>query len=70
MTQELHQRGDLARRGPAARFGDMRTRETIERELRLLATVRNAYREHGYVLPSIGPVDALLDELSELLPAP
>ena len=47
----------------------MRTRETIERELRLLATVRNAYREHGYVLPPIGPVDALLDELSELPPA-
>jgi hypothetical protein len=48
----------------------MRTRETIERELRLLATVRNAYREHGKVLPSIGPVDALLDELSELTHAP
>lgn len=44
----------------------MRTREMIERELRLLARVRNAYRENGYAVPSIGPVDALLDELSEL----
>jgi hypothetical protein len=47
----------------------MRDRATIERELRLLATVRNAYREHGKVPPSIGLVDALLDELSELPPA-
>lgn len=46
-----------------------RTRETIERELRLLARVRKAYREHGKALPSIGPVDALLDELSALPPA-
>jgi hypothetical protein len=38
----------------------------IERELRILANVRTAYRAHGYVLPSMGPVDALLDELLEL----
>lgn len=41
----------------------------IERELRILAAVRIAYREHGHVLPSMGPVDALLDELLELGPA-
>jgi hypothetical protein len=45
-----------------------RDRDTIERELRLLASVRNAYRERGGVLPSISRVDALLDELLELRP--
>ena len=45
-----------------------RDRDTIERELRLLASVRNAYRERGGVLPSISRVDALLDELLELGP--
>jgi hypothetical protein len=50
-------------------FGNRRDRAMIERELRILATVRTAYREHGHVLPSMGPVDALLDELLELGPA-
>jgi hypothetical protein len=45
---------------------DTRDRDAIERELRLLASVRNAYRERGGVLPSIGQMDALLDELLEL----
>jgi hypothetical protein len=43
-----------------------RDRDTIERELRLLASVRNAYRERGGALPSISQMDALLDELLEL----
>jgi hypothetical protein len=47
-------------------FSNRRDRVMIERELRILANVRTAYREHGYVLPSMGPVDALLDELLEL----
>jgi hypothetical protein len=45
---------------------DMRDRDAIERELRLLASVRNAYRERGGALPSISQMDALLDELLEL----
>jgi hypothetical protein len=43
-----------------------RDRDTIERELRLLASVRMAYRERGGALPSITQMDALLDELLEL----
>ncbi|MFZ0231362.1 MAG: hypothetical protein WA622_11015 [Mycobacterium sp.] len=43
-----------------------RGRDTIERELRLLASVRSAYRERGGALPSINQMDALLDELLEL----
>jgi hypothetical protein len=39
----------------------MREPDTIGSELRLLAAVRRVAREHGGV-PSIGPVDALLDE--------
>jgi hypothetical protein len=39
----------------------VRDRETIDSELRLLAAVRRVAREHGAV-PSIGPVDELLDE--------
>jgi hypothetical protein len=50
-------------------FGNIRDRAAIERELRILATVRNSYRERGNVLPSTGAVDALLDELLELGPA-
>jgi adenylate cyclase len=34
-----------------------RDRETIDRELRLLAAIRRACREHGGVLPSIRPID-------------
>ena len=43
-----------------------RDRDTIERELRLLASVRTAYRERGGALPSISQMDSLLDELLEL----
>ncbi len=43
-----------------------RGRDTIERELRLLASVRSAYRERGGAMPSINQMDALLDELLEL----
>jgi hypothetical protein len=45
-----------------------RDRDTIERELRLLVSVRSAYRKRGGVLPSISQMDALLDELLELGP--
>jgi hypothetical protein len=41
------------------------TGETIDSELRLLAAVRRVCREHSGVLPSIGPVDELLDERSQ-----
>ncbi|MBV8862145.1 MAG: hypothetical protein JO259_09820 [Mycobacterium sp.] len=47
-------------------FEGTRDRDTIERELRLLASVRRAYRKRGGALPSINQVDALLDELLEL----
>jgi hypothetical protein len=43
-----------------------RDRDTIERELRLLASVRSAYRKRGGVLPPVSQMDALLDELLEL----
>ena len=46
--------------------GGTRDRDTIERELRLLASVRHAYRENGGAMPSIDQMDALLDELIEL----
>jgi hypothetical protein len=46
--------------------GDYRDRDTIERELRLLASVRDAYRGRGKAMPSIDQMDALLDELIEL----
>lgn len=49
-------------------FDNRRDRITIERELRILARVRNDYRQHGHMVPSMGPVDALLDELLELGP--
>jgi hypothetical protein len=49
-------------------FDDKRDRVTIERELRILARVRNDYREDGHMMPPMGPVDALLDELLELAP--
>jgi len=45
---------------------DTRDRDAIERELRLLASVRSAYRERGGALPSISRMDTLLDELLEL----
>ena len=50
-------------------FEGARDRDTIERELRLLASVRSAYRRRGGALPSISQVDALLDELLELGPS-
>ena len=43
-----------------------RDRETIERELRLLVSVRSAYRERGGALPPVSQMDALLDELLKL----
>ena len=49
-----------------AHGGGTRDRDTIERELRLLASVRSAYRERGGAMPSIDQMDALLDELIEL----
>jgi hypothetical protein len=49
-----------------AHGGGTRDRDTIERELRLLAGVRSAYRERGGAMPSIDQMDALLDELIEL----
>ena len=42
------------------RFGDIRDRETIDSELRLLAAARRSIREHG-IEPS-NQVDELLDE--------
>jgi hypothetical protein len=44
----------------------MRDLEVIDSELRLLAAVRRVCREQDGVLPSIGPVDELLDERREL----
>jgi hypothetical protein len=52
----------------AASVDSTRDRDTIERELRLLASVRSAYRERGGVLPPVSQMDALLDELLELGP--
>jgi hypothetical protein len=43
-----------------------RDRDTIERELRLLVSVRSAYRKRGGALPPVSQMDALLDELLEL----
>jgi hypothetical protein len=40
----------------------MRDIETIDSELRLVATLRHAARERGGPLPSIDVTDALLDE--------
>jgi hypothetical protein len=44
-------------------FGDMRDREIIDSELRLLAAVRRSIREHGGE-PSSRQVDELLDDLT------
>jgi hypothetical protein len=44
--------------------GQSRDRDTIDSELRLLAAVRRVAAEHGAV-PSIRPVDELLDERRE-----
>lgn len=43
-----------------------RDRDTIERDLRVLASVRSAYRQRGGPLPSISQMDALLDELIDV----
>jgi hypothetical protein len=40
----------------------MRDIETIDSEVRLVATLRRAARERGEPLPSIDVADALLDE--------
>jgi hypothetical protein len=49
-----------------AQDGGTRDRHTIERELRLLAGVRDAHRERGKEMPSTAQMDALLDELIAL----
>jgi hypothetical protein len=49
-------------------FDKRRDRVIVERELRILARVRNDYREHGHAMPPMRAVDALLDELLELRP--
>ena len=41
---------------------NMRDRDVIDSELRLLAAVRQAVREEGGPAPYVGPVDELLDE--------
>ena len=43
--------------------GITRDRDTIERELRMLVSVRSAYRERGGAMPPVSQMDALLDEL-------
>ena len=43
-----------------------RNRDTIERELRVLAGVRDANRARGATMPSIDQMDELLDELIAL----
>jgi hypothetical protein len=43
-----------------------RDRDTIERELRLLVSLRSAYRQRGGALPPVSQMDALLDELLKL----
>jgi hypothetical protein len=48
----------------------MRDKETIDSELRLLAAVRRVCREQDGILPSIGPVDELLDERSSIAGVP
>jgi hypothetical protein len=51
-------------RGLPRQAGDgamMRSQEAIDSELRLLTAVRRVAAEHGAV-PSIGPIDELLDE--------
>jgi hypothetical protein len=45
-----------------------RDRDTIERELRVLASVRSAYRQRGGTMPPVSQMDALLDELLKLGP--
>lgn len=40
--------------------------EAIDSELRLLAIVRRGCREHGGMVPSIGPVDEVLNKRCEL----
>jgi hypothetical protein len=45
---------------------DMRDRETIDAELRLLVAVRRVCREQDGRVPSVRLIDALLDERSEL----
>jgi hypothetical protein len=48
----------------------MRDIQTIDSELRLVATLRRAARERGGPLPSIAVADALLDERGELTGLP
>jgi hypothetical protein len=48
----------------------MRDIDTIDSELRLVATLRRAARERGGPLPSIAVADALMDERRELTGLP
>jgi hypothetical protein len=57
---------DFRTRSRLVTIPDMRDRETIDSELRLLAAVRRVCREKDGRVPSIGPVDELLDERREL----
>jgi hypothetical protein len=51
-------------------IGVARDRGPIDSELRLVAALRRAARERSVPLPSIGVVDALLDERRELTGLP
>lgn len=55
-------RKDVSVGGSKAAPARIRDLETIDTELRLLATLRRTARERGEPLPSIDAADALLDE--------
>lgn len=55
-------RKDVSVGGSKAAPARVRDLETIDTELRLLATLRRAARVRGEPLPSIDAADALLDE--------
>ena len=59
-------REDLSVGGCQAAQASVRDIETIDSELRLVATLRRAARERGDPLPSIGVADALLDERGDM----
>lgn len=55
--------GDLsATPGLPRRRGDMRDREIIDSELRLVVAIRRMVCERGGPLPTTAPMDELLDE--------
>jgi len=61
---------DLRAENRIVKGAQVRDRETIDAELRSVATLRRAARERGGSLPSIGVADALLDERRELTGLP